>query len=204
MVRKKTGELRENILDSARRLFGRFGPRKTTVDEIALEAGVGKGTVYYYFADKEDIFLRVIQEEAEELLRRIEGAVESCEHPVQKLQALFVERIRGLGELWNLRWLKSCPEPRRWRGLVEEEAKLSRSERALVADILEGGKASGVFAFEDAGVIAQSLTNILSALDRTWSEGLSLREMKKRIEETLRIVVEGLRARELEPEGKVH
>ena len=57
MARKREKELKENILESARGLFGRFGPKKTTMDEIALQAGVGKGTVYYYFEDKRDIFL---------------------------------------------------------------------------------------------------------------------------------------------------
>ena len=52
--------IREALLDSAERLLGRYGFRKTTVDDVAREAGVGKGTVYLYFESKEDLILGTI------------------------------------------------------------------------------------------------------------------------------------------------
>ena len=45
------------ILDSARELVLDHGVRKVTVSEIARTAGVGKGTVYLYWAAKEDLIL---------------------------------------------------------------------------------------------------------------------------------------------------
>src|SRR5262245_22564005 len=46
-------ERREQILDAALRLWTRKGFDATTVDDLAREAGVAKGTVYLYFATKE-------------------------------------------------------------------------------------------------------------------------------------------------------
>jgi len=204
MARKKEEGLKESILESARGLFAQFGPKKTTVDEIALAAGVGKGTVYYYFEDKEDIFLEVIREEMNELFQRINRAIGEYENPALKLQALFVERIQGLAELLNLRWLKFYSESIRWESLEREERRVSRKEQELVADILEEGKAKGLFAFEDAKKISRNLINMVSALDRTFSQDISLKEMKKKIEDVLGIIIEGLRTRELEPEGKTN
>ncbi len=43
------------VIDAADRLFERYGYRKTTVEEIAQEAGIGKGSVYLHFASKEEI-----------------------------------------------------------------------------------------------------------------------------------------------------
>ena len=41
------------ILDIATRLFSRYGYNKTSLDEVASEAQIAKGTVYYYFSSKE-------------------------------------------------------------------------------------------------------------------------------------------------------
>ena len=42
----------ERILDAAAALLARWGYRKTTVDDVAREAGVGKGTIYLHWKDK--------------------------------------------------------------------------------------------------------------------------------------------------------
>jgi len=46
----------ERILDAATVLLVRWGYRKTTIDDIAREAGVGKGTIYLHWKDKTDLF----------------------------------------------------------------------------------------------------------------------------------------------------
>ncbi|MGR6919009.1 TetR/AcrR family transcriptional regulator [[Actinomadura] parvosata] len=51
------------ILDSARELVAEHGVRKVTISEIAATAGVGKGTVYLYWATKEDLILGLFARE---------------------------------------------------------------------------------------------------------------------------------------------
>jgi AcrR family transcriptional regulator len=54
-------ERREQILDAALRLWTAHGFDATTVDALAREAGVAKGTVYLYFATKEDLFAAAVE-----------------------------------------------------------------------------------------------------------------------------------------------
>src|SRR5579871_676478 len=65
----------ERILDAAATLLVRWGYRKTTIDDVAREAGVGKGTIYLHWKDKNELFrAAVIREEhrySEDLQRRI-------------------------------------------------------------------------------------------------------------------------------------
>ena len=57
MEKISTDEKRLEILDAAMRLFSERGFERTTVDEIATLANVGKGTIYLYFENKEpDLF----------------------------------------------------------------------------------------------------------------------------------------------------
>lgn len=52
---------KEHILDAATALLVRWGYRKTTVDDVAREAGVGKGTIYLYWKDKNELFGAVLR-----------------------------------------------------------------------------------------------------------------------------------------------
>ena len=65
----------ERILDAATTLLVRWGYRKTTVDDVAHEAGVGKGTIYLHWKDKNELFRAAIWREqqrySEEMKRRI-------------------------------------------------------------------------------------------------------------------------------------
>lgn len=65
----------ERLLDAATTLLVRWGYRKTTIDDVAREAGVGKGTIYLHWKDKNNLFRAAIWRErqrySEEVQRRI-------------------------------------------------------------------------------------------------------------------------------------
>ncbi len=52
-------EKEKKILESARKFFFRYGFKKTSMDEIAEDAGISKGSLYNYFKNKEDLFIQV-------------------------------------------------------------------------------------------------------------------------------------------------
>lgn len=56
------GERRGQLLEAAHELFLKQGYRATTIDQIAKEAGLTKGAVYFHFATKEDILMAFVQE----------------------------------------------------------------------------------------------------------------------------------------------
>ena len=55
---------REQILDGAMRVFMRMGFDASSMNDITREAGVSKGTLYVYFADKSRLFEAIVEEEA--------------------------------------------------------------------------------------------------------------------------------------------
>jgi len=65
----------DRILDAAMAVLARWGFRKTTVDDVAREAGVGKGTIYLHWKDKEELFRAAIwhagQKTIEDTMRRV-------------------------------------------------------------------------------------------------------------------------------------
>ena len=62
---KKKITTRKCILDAAMRLFSKKGYEQTSIEELAREAGIGKGTVYSYFQTKKDIVRAFCEDELE-------------------------------------------------------------------------------------------------------------------------------------------
>ncbi|MCB5250528.1 MAG: TetR/AcrR family transcriptional regulator [Candidatus Cloacimonadales bacterium] len=69
---------RELILNTADRLFEKYGYSKTSMDDIASEAFIGKGTIYYYYKTKEDIFLELAKYYHKKIFNRLYQELEKC------------------------------------------------------------------------------------------------------------------------------
>ncbi|MDR3498423.1 MAG: helix-turn-helix domain containing protein [Parvibaculum sp.] len=67
----------EQILDAALRLFAQFGYRRTSMDDIAREAGMAKGTVYARFESKEAIFRAMQARNAADVLALCDAALDA-------------------------------------------------------------------------------------------------------------------------------
>jgi len=75
------------ILDQAIRTFAELGFRGTDVQVIADRAGVGKGTVYRYFGNKEDLFWATSLEVFLRLRAELFSAIERTDGAIEKLRA---------------------------------------------------------------------------------------------------------------------
>lgn len=52
---------RQQIVDAAAKSFALFGYKATTMDQVAKIANVGKGTIYTFFANKEELFHEIMK-----------------------------------------------------------------------------------------------------------------------------------------------
>ena len=79
---------RKAILEAVEKVFRNRRFDEVTLDEIAAVARVGKGTIYLYFEDKEDLFLQMVQERLRGQYAAVEAIVFSGEAVRDKLIAL--------------------------------------------------------------------------------------------------------------------
>lgn len=73
---RRASAKRATLLRAASRLFVARGYESTTMDEIAAEADVAKGTLYHYFANKSDLLLELRREFDKAIMARIQTAME--------------------------------------------------------------------------------------------------------------------------------
>ena len=136
---------KECILVEAARAFARFGFKKASIDEIAREAGVGKGTVYLAAESKEDLFYQVLHREMRAWQAECSKVIDPRVPADQLLVKLLQTAKRYLDERPLVRDLlfgettRALPS---WRGRFEELRALGRTN---VAEVLRIGIRQGIF-----------------------------------------------------------
>ncbi|MFI6304686.1 TetR/AcrR family transcriptional regulator [Amycolatopsis thailandensis] len=100
----RTAGRADRILDAAGVLLSRLGYRKVTIEDIASQAGIGKGTIYLHWPTKETLFHALLLREslraAANLLDRLEkDPAEVVPHRFQRAAFLFTQRNPLLGAL---------------------------------------------------------------------------------------------------------
>ena len=96
---------RQQILNAAYIVFSRKGYHRATVDEIIALADTGKGTVYNYFVNKEQLFYTLIKERSAPFEAILAGIVPSSELPLQKVETIikaFLEFYKENADLWRV------------------------------------------------------------------------------------------------------
>ncbi len=88
------GNKRDAITLAAIELFAANGFENTTVDDIALKAGVAKGTVYYHFESKDRLLLELVEQGFQTLAARIKSVTDANSSINKRLEGLISEHCR--------------------------------------------------------------------------------------------------------------
>ncbi|MFZ2284352.1 MAG: helix-turn-helix domain-containing protein [Lutibacter sp.] len=93
---------RNIILNVANNLFSKFGFHKTSMDEIAKIARKAKGSLYYHFASKEDLFKEVVSNEIMNLKNQLSAIViDNKISASEKINSYFILRMEVLHNASN-------------------------------------------------------------------------------------------------------
>jgi AcrR family transcriptional regulator len=86
---------RQRIIDAARKRFRHYGVKKTTMQEIAHDAGVAVGTLYRYFKDKDDLLVACTEEYVARHREQAEAILASDAPAGEKLRRYVLDRFRA-------------------------------------------------------------------------------------------------------------
>ncbi|MBO9631998.1 MAG: TetR/AcrR family transcriptional regulator [Chitinophagaceae bacterium] len=90
--------VREEILSKAAELLGRFGFKKTTMEDIARAIGKSKSALYYYYKTKEEIFEAVVAVDMDENRRLTEEMMATVETAPEKFRLMFTTVFGNIRE----------------------------------------------------------------------------------------------------------
>jgi len=156
---------RKQIIDGARRVFIEMGFDAASMNDITREAGVSKGTIYVYFANKEELFEAIVEEERGSIFNNLYGALESG----GGLRDTLINF--GMALSFKITCDKVISAQRTIIGVSERMPDLGRRfyERGpmhghkIFMDFLEAAAKKGLLQMEDASLAAYQFTDLALA-----------------------------------------
>ncbi len=187
-MKTKTGEKYTRIIEAGVNVFTRKGFHKATVEEVAREAGVGKGTVYTYFQNKEALFLAIINEGINEMARVVEETRNPEDNPRQQLK----QSIYSILDFFS-KHREFCiflvREHFSYNQSIKEQAEKFHSRyNTVFGKILQQGKEQGLFEFEHLDTLSSGLTGAVFSAAFYWfmfSDEFPIEKIYQTIEDLL-------------------
>jgi TetR/AcrR family transcriptional regulator, fatty acid metabolism regulator protein len=176
----KRPDIRVLILDAVDGLLAKYGYGKMTMDDVAKQVGIGKGTIYLHFPSKEELVLSHIDRIAEAVVQKLQETADSSDSIDRRLRRMLVLRVlqrfdsvahysRSLGDL-----LSSVRAP-----LLQRRQAYFEKEAAVFEGLLREGARLGSLDCPDPRttslVLIQSTNSLLPF-------NLSARELGRREE----------------------
>ena len=194
-VRDSTS-VRDSILAATDRLLARYGYRKMTVEDIAVKAGIGKGTIYLHFSSKEEVVLSHIDRIVDRLRDRLKEIARSNATAAERLRLMLLTRVLFRFDsiqhyTQSLNDLLAALRP----GLLERRAQYFEAEAQIFAEVLTSGRRTGEFSFDDEHVAAHALlqaTNGLLPYSLSTTELGEREEVEQRASDVANLMLHGL------------
>ncbi|MFH0759231.1 MAG: TetR/AcrR family transcriptional regulator [Bacteroidota bacterium] len=158
-------EVRAQIVDVARKIFTRYGFRKTTMEEIATASGKGKSSIYYYFPSKEEIFKAVVEKEASELKEHLDKTIHADVPPIDKLKAYILFRLHHVRTVGNFYSALNEESLSHLDFILEIRKNFDQNELQVVKGILEEGMAEGSFQINNQEIGAIAIATMMKGLE---------------------------------------
>ena len=191
-------DIRDLILDAVDTLLGRYGYAKMTIDDVARQVGIGKGTIYLHFPGKQELVLSHIDRIAERVVAGLREIADSPAPAGERLRRMLIHRVlfRFDSVLHYSQNLSDLLSSVRSALLVRREAHFG-NEAKVFEEVLREGARSGALSCPDPAsasrVLIQSTNSLLPF-------NLSARELGHRKElEKQTAAVAGLLVRGLTP-----
>ena len=145
-VEEKKLEKIDRIIQSASELFASSEFHEVCMDDIAVQAKVGKGTLYNLFSSKEDLYFSIIRHRLVELIGVLERTYDNRDDTLKNLRSLILHLHKFMSKHphFYLIWKR---EENLNNGSAKrpEISALQEKIFELITNLLENGESEGVF-----------------------------------------------------------
>lgn len=193
----QTKEIREALLDKAESLLASYGYKKMTIDDLAREVGIGKGSVYLHFTSKEQIALSHVDRIVERLKEQLKIICEKKISPEGKLHEMLLMRVLFRFDsvqhyTQSLNDLLAALRPK----LLARREEYFKQEAEIFAEVIEEGQAKDNFQNGNALELAETFllaTNALLPFSLTTQELGERHEIEEKTRRIADLLLKGIR-----------
>ena len=160
-------DTRDKILSVANKLFSRFGFHKTSMDEIAKIARKAKGSLYYHFASKEDLFTEIVNKEIISLKNQLSIIVEDTDLSASgKMKKYLIKRMEVLNEAANYHETLKADFFEHFDFIDDIRSELDNWEKENLRKIIQQGVDANEFTtIQDMNVLLDMFIMVLKGLE---------------------------------------
>ena len=185
-------QTREKILSVAARMFGKYGFQKTTVDEIARTAHKAKGSVYYYYKSKEELFLAVVSQEINVLKTGLTRIIVDSQDATGMIRNYLISRMILMKDAVNYHESLKADFVDDFSFLNETRQEFTRFEIELMKAILDRGVRENKFRIKDTHATAQVIILAMKAIEIPFYHQHMIAEYEQTIVELIDILIKGI------------
>lgn len=182
------------ILDAALRVFSRQPYEAVNVREIAREAGLSVGGVYWYFQSKDEILAALLQRQAEENLALLHALVETDAPAAQRLNLLFEQILNQVDTVSQLYLMGA-----KYHVMLSRDPASRRLMDSIgagylqgIAALIEQGIARGEFAPLNPQEAAQAFLGAYEGLMLLWVISPESVRLKESLQAAAQLLLAGL------------
>ena len=182
----------ESILDTAKKMFARYGLRKTSLDEVARMARVAKATIYNYFGSKDRVYLEVLRREMDEVVEKILSLVAQEALPGDKLIAFARAKFQYMRQAINILNLDREGIEKLLPSAEDIRSELFKREVDIIRSILNEGVEKRVFQTNNTLLTASAIAHGLRGFELNWLVQESEEKIDGYLDELMSILFHGL------------
>ncbi len=162
--RTEESDTAARILDAALSLYLEFGLRRTTMDDVARQAGIGRVTVYRHYADKNALFQAVVLRECWRSIHDIEAKLAAIADPEARIVESFVLVVNGSRRHPLMRRLLDTEPEWLLPHLTIKGGAILDFGRTYIARYLRHQRGHGMLSQDNADALAEVFMRILNSL----------------------------------------
>ncbi len=184
----------KKIIEVASGLFAKYGFRKTSMDEIAKIARKAKGSLYYHFESKEELFKEVVALEIENLKKYLSVIVNDNNLPAdKKMKKYLIKRMEFLYTAANYHETLKADFFEHFDFIDSLRNDLDNWEKEQISKILQQGVKERVFADnESMKVLLDVFIMVLKGLEIPFLLQDKYEQYSPYFDDLLKILIKGL------------
>lgn len=186
-------ERRRQILRSARTEFVRKGYQDARVEDVAREASLSKGAVYFYFPSKRELFMALVLEEHEQTYALLEEAESDASPALMRLLKLgwtYIDHFAGADTPPRVN-LMMCELAMRDDDIREECQAIHHRFVGALARIVAQGVSEGSFAAADPLAVAEMLKAMIDGFAGQAAIGVEV-DRERLISDGFKMILRGI------------
>lgn len=183
----KKERIKKQIGEGALLCFAKYGLEKTTLEDISGTVGLNKASLYYYYKNKEDIFLDVVLVEGEKHITILQAKASQKKDVESQVVFYLKERVSYYKDVLNVHRVSPETLNRILPRFFELYERVLKSEIVFLDQLIKSGVKKGEIRISSSANLAAALIRMSDALKHNVEKQANInKSVKPDYEESIR------------------